>query len=394
MQQQTAKRLTAIFGVTMAVIMGLSVILPSLGQNVAQNPQTIQPTEAPIPTFPAPIDNNLISFDQLYLHPTGLFTVAQPSGWANAAPSNNIDNARVTFTNPQALSVIQVDVQKPSTTDADGDGANDTLTLDDVDAFYNTTYLEGSWRTTPTSTTGWTDWKEAGQRKRENDKLTMDFELSLNRQTYVARQTAWTDGDLIYSVRVVTPENATNQLLYLLDSVAATLTPSKENATTPFDWNAHVDSVDKYLIRFPPSWTLADSAPGLPASITNGRDVVLRVETEGGTAADEAAARAWVEAERPGATILSVQPVTRGANTGFAVAYSFKNVDGDSQSGVALLLNGTDKLYVANLRFPGADVDLNNADTQAAYPDYVSALDSFKLVTDLTLPEATAEPVS
>lgn len=388
MQQQTAKRLTAIFGIMMAVVMGLSVILPSLGQNTAQTVQT-QPTAVPIPTFAPPIANNLIAFDNTYLHPTGIFAVAQPSGWVQAEPTNTIDNARVTFTNPQALSVIQVDVQKPSTIDSDGDGVNDPLTLDNVDAQFTSTTLASSW-------SRYSTWEEAGQRKRENDKLTMDFELTLNNQVYVARQTAWTDGDWIYSVRVVTPENATDQLLYLLDNVSASLAPSKENAALPFDWNAHIDSVDKHIIRFPPSWILTDSAPGLPASITNGSNVALRVESDGGTVADEDAARAWVETVRPNATVLSVQPVTRDNNSGFSVAYSFKNVDGESQSGLALLLNDAEKLHVANLQFPGADVDLNNAETQPSYADYVSVLNSFKVVSDITLPaaEATTEAAS
>ncbi len=381
MQQQTAKRLTAVVGITMAVIMSLSVILPSLGQNVAQT-TTIQPTEAPIPTFPAPVANNLISFENTYLHPTGLYTVAQPSGWTQTQPTNTVDDARVTFTNPTALSVVQVDVQKPLTTDGE------PLTLDDVDAQYTTSTLASSW-------SSYSNWDEVGTRRRENDRLTMDFELGLNRQTYVARQTAWTDGDWIYSVRVVTPENATEQLLYLLDNVAQSLVPNKENATTPFDWGSHIDSVDNHIIRYPQSWILADSAPGLPASIAGTGDVALRVESEGGSVSDEAAARAWVEADRPGATILSVQPVTRGENSGFSVAYSFKNVDGESQSGLALLLNGTDKLHVANLRFPGADVDLNNADTQQTYQDFTAVLNSFKVLSsNVILPEVTAEPAS
>lgn len=385
MQQQTAKRLTAIVGVSMAVIMGLSVVLPYLGRNAGQQTITQPPTEAPIPTFPPPVDTSTISFDQLYLHPTGLFTVVQPEGWSVAQPSNNSQNARVTFTNPDALSVIQVDVDKPAAPDGE------PLTLDDVNAQFTSTSLASSW-------SRYSDWEETGPRKRDNDRLSMDFRLELNRQTYVARQVAWTDGEWIYSVRVVTPENATEQLLYLLDNVAATLQPNKELATTPFDWNAHVDTTARHIVRFPPAWTLADSAPGLPASITGTGDVTLRVETEGGTVNDEDAARAWVEAHRPGATILSVQPVTRGETSGYAVTYTFKTVDGESQSGQAVLLNGdSDTLHVANLRFPGADIDLNAAETQQTYADFSAVMNSFAVLPEsVVLPqaEATAEAAS
>ena len=72
----------------------------------------------------------------------------------------------------------------------------------------------------------------------------MDFELQSNNQTFVARQEAWTDGDWIYSVRVVTPANATDTLRYVLEGVVESLEPKKEFAGTPFDWNAYFDPED------------------------------------------------------------------------------------------------------------------------------------------------------
>ncbi len=374
MQQKTAQRLSAIVGGMLAVIMGLSVVLPMLSQNATTQTQQILPTDVPIPTFPAPIaDLNSIQFDQVYLHPTGLYTVAQPTGWLPTEPLSTLDNARSTFSNATQQSIIQVDVDKPVTS---------PVTLDDVDARWTSSALASSW-------SRYSSWTETGSRRRENDQIIMDFELKLNEQTFVARQVAWTDGEWIYSTRVVTPENATDELLYVLDKVAASVTPNKEFAATPFDWQAYFDSQDSHIIRYPADWTLADAAPGRPTSITSGNDIAVRVEAQPETTiADEAAARAWVETARPGATILSVEPVTRDAGSGFSVSYGFKNIDGESQSGLAVLLNGTDKLHVANLRFPGADVDLNSDGGQESNADLAEVMSSFNLLPALNLAPA------
>src|SRR5690606_3715355 len=166
------------------------------------------------------------------------------------------EGVRATLSNLDAQSVVQVDLDKPPREDEAA-----ALTLDDVDARFTTSWLEDSWRR-------YTSWRETGQRRREDDRVIMDFVLTSNNQTYVARQEAWTDGNLIYSVRVVTPENATDMLLHVLDGVAASLTVNEAFVDTPFDWAAYYDSSDQYIIRYPGSWTLADSAPGQPTSIS------------------------------------------------------------------------------------------------------------------------------
>lgn len=371
MQQKTARRLSTIVGGTLAIIMALSVILPTLSRNAATQTQQVQPTEVPIPTFPPPIaDLTSIQFDQVYLHPSGLYTVAQPTGWLPTEPLSTQDNARATFSNATQQSIIQVDVDKPAAT---------PITLDDVDARWTSSTLASSW-------SRYSSWTETGERRRENDRIIMDFELKLNKQTFVARQVAWTDGEWIYSARVVTPENATEELLYVLDHVAASIIPNKEFASTPFDWKAYYDSVDSHIIRYPADWILADSAPGKPASITSSNGIALRIESQAETTiSDEDTARAWVEVARPGATILSVEPVARDDGSGYLVAYTFKNLDGESQSGLAVLLNGSDKLHVANLRFAGADVDLNSQAGQETHSNLAEVMSSFNVLPPLNL---------
>ncbi len=363
-----ARRNLIIIGVVMLVAMGASTIMPLLTRNVRTqaNQPEVRPTEAPIPTFPPPIQNlQAISLDQTYFHPSGLFSVAQPEGWDNVQPLTNADTARVTMTNSEALSVLEVSVVQPETP---------VTNLDELEARYTTEYLRQSW-------SRYQDERETA-RRREDDKLVIDFEMTLQRQTYVARQVSWTDGDWIYEVRVVTPENATDTLVYLLNSVVPTLRPNKQFAGTPTDWNAYHDTASEAFIRYPSDWTLEDSAEGRLASIAGSGGETLRVETQPDTTiTDESAAREWVEANLDGAEILSVEPVTRGENEGFSVAYTYTDFDGETNSGLAVLLNGEDNaLRVANLRFPEAGVDLNSEGGQEGYSHLATVMDTFMLL--------------
>lgn len=363
MNTSGARRASIILGVFMAIVLIGSALLPLLRQEAAGTTgQTITPTDVPIPTFPAPADPASISFDAKYLHPTGIFEIAQPTGFAVSEPNTQPSLAQVNMINNPAQSVIDAYVEQPS----------GPITLEELDSHFDETKLNASWAR-------FTNWTESARRI-EDDRLIIDFSVVLNRQSYVARQYAWTDGEWIYTVRVLTPDNATETLRYLLDGVSESLTPLKQFAGTPFSWSAYYDAASGHIIRYPEMWTVSDSAEGRIASITGPEGQALRVENRADAqVADEAAARAWVEAERAGATILSVEPVERGGAAGFSVAYAFTNADGEAQSGLAVLLNGADgALHAANLRFPGAQVDLNAVSSQvtAAAPQA----------------EATAEP--
>jgi hypothetical protein len=76
-----------------------------------------------------------------------------------------------------------------------------------------------------------------------------------------------------------------------------------------------------------------------------------------------------------------VEPVTRAEADGFSVAYSYTDIDGESNSGLAILLNGSDNaLRVANLRFPEAGIDLNSDAGQEANSDLAMVMDTFMLL--------------
>jgi hypothetical protein len=399
--QTGAQRASIILGVFMAVVMIGGVIVPLLGGNNPTSPST-SPTDAPVPTFPPPIsDLTTVSFDEYYLHPTGLFMIAQPTGYEVSQPTSAPTIAQVNMVNSTALSVIDAYVEDP--------GA--PITADALDARFDQATLAQSW-------SRFNSWEELSRRM-DGDTLLIDFQVELQNQIYVARQKVWTDGDWIFVVRVLAPDNATDFLVATLNALAGTMQPFKAFAGTPFDWQAYYDHLLNHIIRYPSGWSVTDSAPGRPASITGTAGELLRVEAQANTTvADAAAAQGWVESQRSGATVLSAAPVTRDDSSGFAVAYTFSSVDGDPQSGLAVLLNGSDgTLHVANLRFPAENVDLNSVQaslsaaepaaaeataqpdsTALQYGDLALAMSTFRLMPPLnlsaaSLPQATPTPL-
>jgi len=363
-----ARKASIILGVIMAGALLAGSILPLFGNNAPQQ-QLITPTPALVPTFPPPVTNfDAIDFSRSFLHPSGLFTIAQPTGFQPTEPNIGLTLAQVNMVNEGTLSVIDAYIE-----DAGG-----PISADDLDARFDRATLAATWAR-------FTNWNELS-RRRDGDALLIDFAVTLQRQTYVARQRTWTDGRWIYVVRVLTPDNATNYLVFVLNNVSASLRPFHEFAGTPFNWQAHYDPAASHIIRFPGDWTVADSAPGRPTSIIGTDGEALRLEYEPGVAvSDETAASAWAQAQRAGVQVTSVRPIAQGDQQGFSVAYTLTTADGEPQSGFAVLLNADDGLHSANLRFPDEGIDLNTIDVEALLD--VIALEA----QPPAVPEATAE---
>lgn len=364
------KRITLIFGISMALILALTTLLSAVTPN---QPPAAAPEPTPAATFPPPPAIESIAFTRRVLHPAGLYTVAVPEGWEVREAVNTHQGLRTVLENAASQSVIQVDVDRPP---ASAEGG--ALTLDILDARFNQAWLGSSWLE-------YRNWEESERRRSEDERLIIDFTLQHGGQTFVARQQSWTDGEWIFSVRVVTPENATAALLHLLGGTADSLRPLKALADTPFLWNAWFDAERAHFIRYPDSWQRSDSAPGRPTSISGGA-ASLRLEALEGPVADEAAAAERVLARHSGAEVLSVSALERDTGAAWAVAWSGRDVDGDSHSGLDLLLNGADgRLHTASLRFPGLS-DLNSEEGAAAEPELAQMMRSFRL-----LPELAAE---
>lgn len=358
-----SKRFTIVFGVVLSVAMVASLILPLL---MPQTPlqEQIVPTEGPQPTVPPPVENlNTITFNETYQHPSGLFSVAIPSGWTVTNTRSLPNEAAVNTNNGELLSVTETFVMQP---------AEPVTTAEDLNNIFNAVWMGQSWQR-------YANWTETGRRV-DGDRLIIDFNLSQGRFDYIARHVAWTDGTWVYAVRVVTLDNASQMLLYLLDGLADSLQPNTVYADTPFDWNSYSDTAAGHIIRFPQNWSIVDAAEGQPATISSS-GAVLRVEADDTVISDEDAARAWIEAWRSGVTALTVQPAEQADLSGYRVSYRLTSLDGDSESGLALLLNGPDgRLHVANLRTGGEEVDLNSAAAGETHGHLLSVLETFRLL--------------
>ncbi len=344
--QNSGKRASIYLGIFLAIVMGAGAILPLLRSSGNGTTTATEATATVLPTFPAPpADFSSISFNQVYLHPSGIFSIGQPDGWTASNSNNGASIDQVNLINNDQLAVVDTYVEAPAT----------PITPDELSAHFTESVMNASWA-------NFTTWQETN-RSMDGDRLVIDFSVVLQSRTFVARQIVWTDGTWIYVVRVLVPENATDYLRYLLDNFVSTLQPQTEFQGTPLEWSAYYDPDVSHIIRYPSNWSVTDSAPGRPTSITSAEgSTLLRVESRANTSvADEAAASAYVESERSGISVVSVAPVTRGLGQGFSVAYTYTNVDGDQQSGLSVLLNGADgTLHTANLLFSASGIDLNS----------------------------------
>ncbi len=385
MEHSAARRASMILGGVMIAAIALSAILPIFQNNATNTLATIEATTVPTVTPPPVLtDFTTISFDNDYLHPSGLFSVATPTGWIPGQETSKPEGVEITMNNGTLLSVIQTSVQISPTVVAD---------LDEVDAIYNSASLNSSWANYARYAETGLNYRETS-RTRDGDKLTIDFELKNTRgQIFVARQVAWWDTDWIYSIRVVTPDNQIELLKFLMDHVVTSFKPNRIFAGTPGDWRAFFDPSNNLVVRYPSNWSITDTAIGRPTTI-NGANEVLRVQSQSVSAPlDEAAAGTWVTTNVAGATVTSTEPITRGTLAGFSVAYTYTDTDGNPNSGVALLINGENNtVYSANLRIFEANVDLNDDTAQASHSELVKVLGTFQLLSGVNVPLPTPTP--
>lgn len=370
---ENRQRISVVIGVVMIVAMVGSSLIPLFNLNTT-NPAAL-PTATAAPTLPPPItDLTTITFDNTYLHPSGLFTVGIPSGWENSGDNTTVSEAQTTMRNSTQVSVIEVRMI---------DSSVELNTPEDLRQIFTEEWLQSSWRE-------YTSWTQTNG-EIVDDRLVLDFNLRRTNQEYISRQIAYIDNGRAITVRVITPPNASEMLRYVLDNTLATVQPIEKFLNTPLDWQAYFDTQTDHIIRYPSTWTLADSAPGLPASIES-ETVRLRVEAVEMTLADESAATTYVESLRSGTRVKSVTAVDRDGLAGFQVAYTLTDADGNVNAGLAVLLNAENRVHVANLRvLNSGDVDLNAADAATNYADVINSLATFTLMPELTPGTEAAE---
>ena len=364
----TTKRFTVVLGIVMSAAMVVSLIAPLLsGQvGVADNlAETPRATLRPDPTNPPPPDIALIDFDSRYLHSSGLFTVAVPSGWEATTDSGSADELKAGFSNGAAQSIVDARIIK------NPDGIS---TAEELSAFFSRDALNESWRE-------YWNWDETSRKLDGDGEVVIDFNLSRSRVHFIARQRAWLqDGD-IYSARVVTPENAPRELKYVLDGWAESIKRLDVYRGAAFEWNGYFDNAEKHLIRYPGGWQVVDAAPGAPATVI-GDDATLVVEAADAALNNEEDARNWIETWRGGIEALSSESVEVAGASGYRVSYRMTTLDGAVESGLALMLRGADdRLHIANARASQLDTDLLGDDNASSL--LRSVIDSFRLLPEL-----------
>ena len=376
----TTQKMSLFIGILLSGVMALSLIAPALTNNTTTVPDPIEPTNTPAPTLPPPLtDFSGISFEHEYLHSSGLYTVAIPTGWDETPEFNNGTQAQANFNNSDLISVISTYVQALP---------ESVTTLDALSTLFTESSLGSSW-------SRYRQWQELTRTNNEEDnRLEIDFQLLDNTGvTFLARHAAWFDDNYIYVVRVVMPENNIEALNYMFEEMIPRISINEQFVDTPIGWNGYLDDEDLHFIRYPREWQITGTAPGLPTSL-QGLGTSLRVESFDTTIADADAASAFITSNRPDVTILSVEPVSRVGADGFGVAYAFSTPDGAPQSGYAVLLNGEEKLHVANVVFDADTIDLNTEEGQLANAGLAQVMGTFSLMLDLNLRPAPEPPVT
>ena len=367
---KTTKTFTYIIGIVMTFAMVGSLILPMLSNQLGQvdsAADAARPTPLPTPTLPPPPDTSTIDFDNRYLHRSGLFTVGAPTGWLPVSDSNSADELRAGLGNSELLSVVEVRINKNHSGISDADALSD---------FLDRTWLGHTW-------SGYSSWDETARRVTDEGVVRLDFNVSRGRANLIARQESWIDNGNILSVRVVTAENAPQELKFILAGLAESVDWLPAYADARFDWDAYHDNVDKHIVRYPADWEVTDADEGLPATIT-GEGITLVVSTVDVALANEDEASNWIENWRSGVKVRTAQAAEVGVAKGYKVSYGLTTLDGSVESGLAIMLNGTDnRLHVANLRVADLDEDLLLVD-ETVYP-WVAVLDSFRHLPNLEI---------
>ncbi|MFZ4815129.1 MAG: hypothetical protein ACOYL5_11390 [Phototrophicaceae bacterium] len=373
--KQRTRTSVVVFGVFMASLLVLSLFtgpILNYSQNLAAQRQ-VEAANRPtaVPTFLPPVSVSDVTFDRVALQGSGLFTVAVPAppAWDTIESSYDTFANRARLVMRNAQEVIETAIEQPTTIDLSAPDALEQL--------YTEQTLGASWR----SYSSWEETQRLPLNRDGRDILQMDFALTYQNRNFVARHAAWTDGTYVYSVRVITPQNATELLNFLLDGVVERFDTVDALITSPLAWNALYDASANHIIRYPQGWQATVSGVALPASI-EAQGVALRVEAiADATISAEADAEAFALGLPQVTEVLSVVPTERGDLSGFTVAYSTRTPDGEIGSGGVVLLNGEGKLHVANLRVSNLSFDLNAPGDDLGAAQYANILATFIPIT-------------
>ncbi len=350
-------------------------------------------------TFPqVPLGGTPLIADRTYFHPTGLFSVPHfrdfelaPDGEELVDPvavggTSKISRAGATFIDGPAYSVLHVFIEN--------NPDNGVKSIADLDKLYDAENLKAAWSN---FTEG---YREVG-RKTVDGRYTVDFELGLNGNIYLARQiTRVQENGWLQVTRLVVPNNNPDLLNNLEKAVWSGFNFYPKLLANPISWGAITDTSAGYQIRFPATWKRSSDFGGQYVVTGTLGDIYTSLTTRnepGKKINSEDEARAWVKTFRPSSTIYTAKTEPREGNANvYTVSFNDPDPDGNSRSGIVTLLNGKNGLVSAYYLYTARNVDLLTAPTVpaelATSRNTLQLLDIASLVPTLT-PTVTPTPL-
>ncbi len=139
------------------------------------------------------------------------------------------------------------------------------------------------------------------------------------------------------------------------------------------------------MVKYPPDWKQIEGAPGsaytVKGVINSDGVTITTVAFAGKTALTEDQARAWVQATRPKSTIIASKPDNHNSLTGFSVAYSDPDADGNQRSASATLINGPNgTLYTLVILTTAHGLNLLDVTNPAVWPDLARVRNSMFVI--------------
>lgn len=284
-----------------------------------------------------------------YIHGTGLFQFFQPGDdWYLERDDYNPDYQRAStiYISPSRLSVIHAFVEIDVTYDS----------LQEVsDLLFTDLYFDVEWGQ-------FKSWRFTN-RQVTDDLITIEFALEDGRNEllkYISRQISWLEGDWLYTIRIVVPDN--NQILLdqLFELASPTMIGYQNIGSLPLrGWRQFSDQSHRMMIKLPDDSRRISGSSGQPmtyvtSAIGDGRITIQRIANQPIISLD--AAQTFLDTLYDHVTIIESQLTEQAFATGYQVIYVYKTISGDLMKVLAVLLNDTeDNLYFAELNIPEED---------------------------------------
>ena len=389
----------AIVGLILIFTFVLSLVAPGLGSSNGDDIEfpTVTPFGTPAPTltptpvvFPTPDPDLQLEGEPAYVHSSGYFQVFRPAGseWTvNERPASGV--AGVVSAEPTYPSVF---VQGGSRLVVIHNYIRQGVEYESLEALsenlLSVEYFNAAWGG---NNGGYEQWTETA-REITGEAVITDFDLISSGMPYLGRDISRLEGSTLYVARIVVPSNNPDLFALLSDLVPQYFVGYSDIQALPRAWSVYADQELGFMIKLPPTLTQVAGGSGLPATFRLAGEsepaITLRVSAELNRVLEsEADAESWLLDAEPSAEVLETQALTHQYGEGYEIVYTYRDVSGDPQNGLVVLLNGQradePSLAIAQLQIAAFDLDLTDMES---LPEMV--LDVRRAVVDgfVTLP--------